>query len=47
VHVSSSVTLRANRRPVLARDPHDAAIDAGIQLATGAVIGEEGVQVGQ
>jgi hypothetical protein len=29
------------------RDPHDGPLDAGLQLAALAVVGEEGVQVGQ
>jgi hypothetical protein len=32
-------------RPALARDPHDAALDAGVKVAAVVVVGEEGVQL--
>ena len=33
--------------PAVAHDPHDGAIDAGVQLAALAVVGEERVQLGR
>ena len=34
-------------RPAVARDPDDRPVDAGVQVAAEAVVGEEGVQLGR